>query len=60
MKKTINLETLATILWRADFIPDKNKIRKQAKRDIIRLIANGIIGELQLNTKEQRVFINLI
>lgn len=60
MKKTIDLETLATILWRADFIGDKSKIRRQAKRDVIRLIAYGIIGELQLNKKEQKMFINLI
>ena len=60
VKKTIDLNTLATILWRSNFMEDKNKIRRQAKKDIVRLITYGIIGELQLNKQEQKMFINLI
>jgi len=40
-------ELIATSIWRAGFIEDKNKIRQKAKEDIRRLIAINIATDLK-------------
>ena len=54
--KTLTIEQLSTILWRANFIKDKNKIKQQAKNEIVKLIMSGIIGEAQLTEEEIKAF----
>ncbi len=44
---------IAKIIWSAGFIPDKNKIRQQAKYDMRRLIASGAINYYKNIEKEK-------
>ena len=44
---------IAKIIWSAGFIPDKNKIRQQAKYDMRRLIASGAINYYKNIGKEK-------
>jgi len=40
-------ELIATAVWRAGFITDKNKVREQAKKDRARLIAINLATDLK-------------
>ncbi len=42
-----NYQAIATAIWRSGFIKDKNKIRRQAKADILRLTAICLATELK-------------
>ena len=44
-KKDYNL--IATAIWRAGVIGDKNQVRQQAKTDARRLIVNNLIADLK-------------
>ena len=44
---------IAKIIWSAGFIPDKNKIRQQAKYDMRHLIASGCINYYKNIEKEK-------
>jgi len=49
-------ELIATAIWRAGFIKDKNKIRQEAKEDLKRLIVINLAVELK---KDNPSFDNL-
>ena len=38
---------IATAIWRSGYIPDKNKVKQQAREAMRRLIMSNLMGELK-------------
>lgn len=39
--------TISQAIWRSGYIPDKNKIRQKAKKEMQHLIASNLIGSFK-------------
>ena len=53
-------ELIAMSIWRSSAIKDKNKVKQQAKKDMIKLITNDLIGSLKLNANfDEQMFLKM-
>lgn len=51
------IKTISNSIWRSGFVPDKNKIRQQAREKMRSLIAHDLAGSLFTSKEEQNQFL---